>query len=172
MLKKVILLIAVLLTSFAGTFLGWRYLYPSAEPVVVNQTKEIFITEEQGIVDVINRVSPLVKKENGQIGAIITADGLMATLQGNTQTQHYNLPVIDLVDWQEINLGERIIVVGIDRVETGIISKIEANYLLTNIKDYVDVNGFLVVNLQAQAVGLAKVEQGRIKIMPINLSFE
>lgn len=146
-----------------------RHFYSSEEPVVIQKHNEIVVSQEEGIVEIIKKIQPLVLKVEGEMGCLVSADGLVATLDGFKKTELEKKPAIaDLVDQQELQLGQRIVVVGQERVEAGILSQIKKDYLLTNIRDYVEINGAVVADLEGKVLGLAKVVQGRIRIYPLS----
>lgn len=170
MVIKLIKFILILGISALTGFLSTRYflLLPKEQPVILNKTEKIIISEEKGIVEIIKKIQPSILKD----GIAVTSDGFVVTLAGLKKTEQNNLPVVDLADWAKLDLGQRVVLIGENRVEAGIISQIKKDLIITNISAYIDVNGWPVANLEAKVIGLAKVIQGKVNIVPIKLKFE
>ncbi|MFH1392299.1 MAG: hypothetical protein ABIG90_01270 [bacterium] len=170
MALKIIKLILILGVSAAAGFLSAKYflVLSKEQPVILNKTEKIIISEEKGIVEVIKKIQPSILEQ----GLAVTSDGFVASLDGLKKIEQNNLPIVDLADWEKLNLGQRVVLIGENRVEAGIISQIKKDLIITNIVAYTDVNGLPVANLEAKVIGLAKVIQGRVNIVPIKLTFE
>jgi len=170
MVVKLIKFILILAASSLTGFLSARYFLPlpKEQPVILNKTEKIIISEEKGIVEIIKKIQPSILED----GVVATSDGWVAALDGLKKTEQSNLLVVDLADWDKLDLGQRVVLVGKNRVEAGIISQIKKDLIITNISAYTDVNGWPVADLEAKVVGLAKVIQGKVNIVPIKLEFE
>jgi len=170
MVVKLIKFILILAASSLTGFLSARYFLPlpKEQPVILNKTEKIIISEEKGIVEIIKKIQPSILED----GVAVASDGWVADLNGLKKIAQNNLPVIDLADWNKLDLGQRVVLVGKNRVEAGIISQIKKDLIITNINAYTDVNGWPVADLEARVIGLAKVIQGKVNIVPIKLTFE
>jgi len=126
MVVKLVKFILILAISALAGFLSARYFLPlpGEQPVILNKSEKIIISEEKGIVEVIKKIQPSILAD----GVVVTSDGWVATLDGLQKISQNNLPVIDLADWDKLDLGQRVILVGQSRVEAGIISQIKKNF--------------------------------------------
>lgn len=170
MVIKLIKFILILSISGLAGFVSARYFLPLSkeQPVILNRTEKIIISEEEGIVEIIKKIQPSILAD----GVAVAADGWVANLNGLKKIKQNNLLVVDLADWNKLNLGQRVVLIGPNRVEAGIISQIKKGSIITNISAYTDVDGWPVADLSAKVIGLAKVIQARVTIVPIELDFE
>jgi hypothetical protein len=170
-IKLIIKTFLILVIGGIGGFLADRYFLSDERPTIINKTEKIFVNEEKGIVEVVKKIQPSVVEVKGNLGCIVSADGVVATLEGIKTVDKDNLPVVDLRDWDNLELGERVVLVSMNRVDSGVVSQIKKDAVFTNIEAYTDVNGAPVADLDARVIGLAKVVQGKVRVMPIELSF-
>lgn len=168
MVDKLVKFILILAVGALGGFLADRYYLPKEQPVIINRTEKIIISEEEGIIEVIKKIQPLIHKD----GLVVASDGWVATLDGLKKMDQENLLVADLADWKKLELGQRVVLINKNKVNAGIISQIKKDLIITNIESYIDINGSPIADLSAKVIGLAKVIQGKVNIVPIKLTFE
>lgn len=170
MVAQIIKFILILLTGGIGGFLSSKYFLPlpAEQPVIINKTEKIIISQEQGIVEIIKKIQESIHRQ----GLVVSSDGFVVTLEGLKKINQKNLPVVDLADWDKLELGQRVVLISQNKVDAGIIAQIKKDLIITNIEAYTDINGSPVADLNAKVIGLAKVIQGKVNIVPIKLFFE
>ncbi len=73
----------------------------------------------------------------------------------------------------DLNLGEEIFIVGQvgnqTRVNVGIVSSLEENFILANIFEDDIMSGSGAFDIEGKIIGLVFIEKGRVKIIPVNI---
>ena len=116
------------------------------------------------------------RNNHSLIGQVIRRD-----LESNLallEIEETNLPVVSLVDLKNLHLGERIILVGVELVDSylnqfvnlGIIRSINRETLKINLFEENSLaNGSPLVNAKGEVIGLNLVDQkGLLKTIPVN----
>ena len=116
------------------------------------------------------------RNNHSLIGQVIKRD-----LENNLallEIEETNLPVVSLVDLENLHLGERIILVGVELVDSylnqfvnlGIIRSINRETLKINLFEENSLaNGSPLVNVKGEVIGLNLVDRkGLLKTIPVN----
>ena len=94
------------------------------------------------------------------------------------QIEDDNLPVVSLINLEDLKLGERVILVGVELKESnlnkfvnlGIIRNINGGTLEINLKEEnISANGSPLINVKGEVIGLNLVDsKGLLKTIPVN----
>lgn len=111
----------------------------------------------------------------------LTAQVIERDLENNLallKIEETNLPVVSLTDFEDLRLGQRIILIGLESFEShlnqfvnlGIIREINKKILKINLTEENSLaNGGPLINIKGEVVGLNLVsQQGLIKTIPAN----
>jgi S1-C subfamily serine protease len=111
----------------------------------------------------------------------LTAQVVKRDLENNLallKIEESNLPVVSLVDLEDLHLGQRIILVGLERVKDnlnlfvnlGIIRSVNKEILKINLTEENSLaNGGPLINVKGEVIGLNLIDrQGLIKTIPAN----